>query len=233
MIFDVSIIIPAYNEGDSIKRTLDQITQFLNQQTFPFEIIVVNDGSTDKTGEIVENYPGVNLISFDKNQGKGAAVKAGVMAAKNNYILFMDADHAIPIQYLLEFKEIDTDIVIGSKYLNQTENYPLYRRVVGKVFSFLKYIITGLNIKDTQCGFKFFKRDVAKKLFGMSQITGWCFDVEILLLAKKLNYAVKEMPIKLSDINSPSQISLLNSGTQMFMDLLKLRLKFKRGDYEL
>ncbi len=233
MIFDVSIIIPAYNEGDSIKRTLDQITQFLNQQTFPFEIIVVNDGSTDKTGEIVENYPGVNLISFDKNQGKGAAVKAGVMAAKNNYILFMDADHAIPIQYLLEFKEIDTDIVIGSKYLNQTENYPLYRRVVGKVFSFLKYIITGLNIKDTQCGFKFFKRDVAKKLFGMSQITGWCFDVEILLLAKKLNYAVKEMPIKLSDINAPSQISLLNSGTQMFMDLLKLRLKFKRGDYEL
>jgi len=233
MIFDVSIIIPAYNEGDSIKRTLDQITQFLNQQTFPFEIIVVNDGSADETGKIVENYPGVNLISFNKNQGKGAAVKAGVMAANNKYILFMDADHAIPIQYLLEFKEIDSDIVIGSKYLNQTENYPLYRRIVGKVFSFLKYIITGLNIKDTQCGFKFFKKDVAKKLFEMSQITGWCFDVEILLLAKKLNYSVKEMPIKLSDINAPSQISLLNSGTQMFMDLLKLRLKFKRGDYKL
>lgn len=235
MVFSLSVIIPAFNEEDSIGKSLDQIVAFLSKQDFNYEIIVVDDGSKDSTNQIVSKLTDVRLITLEKNCGKGFAVKTGVLEAKNDFVLFMDADHAIPIDYILDFKnEIGNyDIVIGSKYLNQTENYPFYRKVVGKVFSFLKYIITGLKIKDTQCGFKLFKSEVAKDLFTLSQITGWCFDVEILLLSRKKQYSVKEQPIKLSDINAPSNISILNSGTQMFMDLLKLRMKFKRGDYNL
>lgn len=235
MVFSLSIIIPAFNEEDSIGKSLDQIVSFLSKQDFNFEIIVINDGSKDNTNQIVKQKSGVKLITLEENKGKGFAVKTGVLEASNNFILFMDADHAIPINYILEFKnEISNyDIVIGSKYLNQTENYPFYRKVVGKVFSFLKYVITGLKIKDTQCGFKLFRSEVAKDLFSLSQITGWCFDVEILLLSRMKNYSVKEQAIKLSDINAPSNISIWNSGTQMFMDLLKLRMKFKRGDYKL
>lgn len=235
MVFSLSIIIPAFNEEDSIGKSLDQIVSFLSKQDFNFEIIVINDGSKDNTNQIVKQKSGVKLITLEENKGKGFAVKTGVLEASNNFILFMDADHAIPINYILDFKnEISNyDIVIGSKYLNQTENYPFYRKVVGKVFSFLKYVITGLKIKDTQCGFKLFRSEVAKDLFSLSQITGWCFDVEILLLSRMKNYSVKEQAIKLSDINAPSNISIWNSGTQMFMDLLKLRMKFKRGDYKL
>ncbi len=235
MVFSLSIIIPAFNEEDSIGKSLDQIVSFLSKQDFNFEIIVVNDGSNDNTNQIVNQKSDIKLITLAENKGKGFAVKTGVLEARNNFILFMDADHAIPINYILDFKNeiLNYDIVIGSKYLNQTENYPFYRKLVGKVFSFLKYVITGLKIKDTQCGFKLFRSEVAKDLFSLSQITGWCFDVEILLLSRMKNYSVKEQAIKLSDINAPSNISIWNSGTQMFMDLLKLRMKFKRGDYKL
>jgi len=235
MIFNLSVIIPAFNEEDSISKSLDQIVSFLSKQDFDFEVIVVDDGSSDKTNEIIKDRNDIQLITIEHNKGKGFAVKTGVLEAKNNFVLFMDADHAIPINYILDFKSVitDYDIVIGSKYLNQTENYPLYRKVVGKAFSLLKFYITGLKIKDTQCGFKLFKGSVAKELFSLSQIKGWCFDVEILLLSQKKNYSVKEFAIKLSNVNTPSNISILNSGTQMFLDLLKLRIKFKRGDYTL
>ena len=182
MVFSLSIIIPAFNEEDSIGKSLDQIVSFLSKQDFNFEIIVINDGSKDNTNQIVKQKSGVKLITLEENKGKGFAVKTGVLEASNNFILFMDADHAIPINYILDFKnEISNyDIVIGSKYLNQTENYPFYRKVVGKVFSFLKYVITGLKIKDTQCGFKLFRSEVAKDLFSLSQITGWCFDAIVV-----------------------------------------------------
>ena len=195
----------------------------------------MDDGSTDNTNELIRTRNDIQLITLEKNKGKGFAVKTGVLKSKKDFILFMDADHAVPINYILNFRDLMSrfDIVIGSKYLGQNEPYPFYRKFMGRVFSSLKYIITGLNIKDTQCGFKLFKKELAKELFGLSQITGWCFDVEILLLAQKKGYRIREFPIKLSEINAQSNISILNSGTQMFVDLFKLRNKFNRGDYDL
>tara|TARA_Y100000739_G_C20534478_1_gene430576 strand:- start:397 stop:1104 length:708 start_codon:yes stop_codon:yes gene_type:complete len=235
MSFSLSVIIPAYNEENSISQTLDTIVSFLANQNFDFEVIVVDDGSIDNTNDLINRRNDIQLITLEKNRGKGFAVKTGVLKSQKEFILFMDADHAIPINYITRFKKEITnyDIIIGSKYLDQNEHYPFYRKFVGKVFSKLKYIITGLKIKDTQCGFKLFKKEVGKDLFSLSQITGWCFDVEILLLAQKKSFKIKEFPIKLSDINAQSNISILNSGSQMFMDLLKLRIKFKRGDYNL
>tara|TARA_B100001778_G_scaffold290383_1_gene259851 strand:+ start:582 stop:1289 length:708 start_codon:yes stop_codon:yes gene_type:complete len=235
MLFSLSVIVPAFNEEHSIEKTLNQIIAFLSHQDFNFEVIVVDDGSTDSTNEIVARRNDVQLVTLETNKGKGFAVKTGVLKSNNDFVLFMDADHTIPIDYVLSFKACikDYDLVIGSKYLNPTENYPLYRKFVGKIFSRLKYLITGLKIKDTQCGFKLFKRHVALELFNLSQIKGWCFDVEILLLAQKKGYEVKEFPVKLSDTNVNSNISILNSGPQMVLDLLKLRVKFKKGDYNL
>lgn len=235
MSFSLSIIIPAFNEEETITNTLDSISVFLSNRDFDFEIIVVDDGSKDNTNELVRKKTNIELITLDKNRGKGYAVRTGVFKSKKDFILFMDADHAVPINYILNFRDLihRYDIVIGSKYLGQNEPYPFYRKFMGRVFSALKYIITGLNIKDTQCGFKLFKKDVAQELFSVSQITGWCFDVEILLLAQKKGYRIREFPIKLSEINAQSNISILNSGTQMFVDLFKLRNKFNRGDYDL
>ena len=235
MSFSLSVIIPAFNEEESVSKTLNNIVSFLSNQDFDFEVIVVDDGSTDKTNELARKRKDIQLITLQKNRGKGYAVKTGVLKSKKDFILFMDADHAIPINYILNFRDEITsfDIIIGSKYLGQNEPYPFYRKFMGRVFSGLKYIITGLNIKDTQCGFKLFKNNIAKELFSASQITGWCFDVEILLLAQKKGYSIKEYPIKLSEINAQSNISILNSGTQMFIDLFKLRMKFNRNDYDL
>ena len=235
MDLSLSVVIPAYNEEASIGRTIEQVQSFLLLQQFKSEIIVVNDGSADRTAEIVGYINSVKLIDLKQNRGKGFAVKTGVLAAKNDYILFMDADHAIPIEYLLEFRDKlgSYPVIIGSKYLVLSKNYPLYRKVVGKIFSFLKYLLTGLPHKDTQCGFKLFERSAARDLFNMSQINGWCFDVEILLLAEKKGYEVLEFPVQLSEVNTVSKISVFSSGFQMFMDLVKLRLKFRRGDYQL
>tara|TARA_Y100000739_G_scaffold217983_1_gene214999 strand:+ start:267 stop:974 length:708 start_codon:yes stop_codon:yes gene_type:complete len=235
MSFSLSVVIPAFNEEESISKTLDNIASFLSLQNFNYEVIVVDDGSTDNTNELIRTRNDIQLITLEKNKGKGFAVKTGVLKSKKDFILFMDADHAVPINYILNFRDLMSrfDIVIGSKYLGQNEPYPFYRKFMGRVFSSLKYIITGLNIKDTQCGFKLFKKELAKELFGLSQITGWCFDVEILLLAQKKGYRIREFPIKLSEINAQSNISILNSGTQMFVDLFKLRNKFNRGDYDL
>lgn len=234
MSFSLSVIIPAFNEEESISKTLNNIVLFLSNQDFDFEVIVVDDGSNDNTNKLIRNRNDVELITLVNNRGKGFAVKTGVFKSKKDFILFMDADHAIPISYITSFREEITnyDIIIGSKYLGQNEPYPFYRKFMGRVFSGLKFMITGLNLKDTQCGFKLFKKDIAKELFGVSQITGWCFDVEILLLAQKKGFHIKEFPIKLSEINTQSNISVLNSGTQMLVDLFKLRIKFRRGDYD-
>jgi len=232
MPFSLSIVIPAYNEQDTIANSLMQISSFLKQCDFEYEIIIVNDGSTDNTASIVSKTKDVILHNIPQNKGKGNAVKQGVLIAKKEYILFMDADHAIPISYIIDFKKLidNHDIIIGSKYLEQTENYPLYRRFVGKIFSLLKYWITGLKYKDTQCGFKLFRKEVGKDIFNLSQINGWCFDVELLLIADKKGYSVKEFPVQLSTVNSLSKINVFNSGLQMFLDLIKLRLKFKKRE---
>ena len=231
----VSIIIPVYNEEANIFKTLLQVHTYLTENLFDFEIIVVNDGSLDNTVKEVHKFKGAQLIDNAINKGKGNAVKKGVMAANKELILFMDADHAIPIHYLSQFiQEIPAfDIIIGSKYIGETKNYPFYRKIVGKIFSFLKFLIIGLEIKDTQCGFKLFKSKVAKDLFSHAQINGWCFDVEILMIAQRKGYTTKESPISMSDINSISKINIFSSGIQMFLDLIKLRLDFKKGKYHL
>lgn len=230
----LSVVIPAYNEEKIIGKTIDEVTEYLKAHFESFELLVVDDGSKDSTLSIIKNHPHAKAISNGENKGKGYSVRNGISNAKNEYVLFLDADHAIPISYLEDFlKEVPNyDIVIGSKYLEKTENYPLFRKVVGGLFSLLKQIITGLPYKDTQCGFKLFKTEKAKHIFSYSLIDGWCFDVEALFLAKKLNYKVLEKPIVLKKLDRVSRINIFGSGSKMLKDLIRIRLNAIQGKYK-
>ena len=233
MISSLSIIIPAYNEEAVIAKTLSEVGNYLSQQTYSSEIILVNDGSTDDTAKIASGFSEVVLINNKVNTGKGASIKRGVAAASKDFILFIDADLAISINNCNRFINFasDFDIVIGSKYIDQKSEYPIHRKVIGKTFSFLKSAITGLKIKDTQCGFKLYRSTVAKELFQLSNIKGWCFDVEILLIAQKKACKIKELPINVKNTERISRINVVGSGIQMLYDLVKLRINLFRGKY--
>lgn len=233
MISSLSIIIPAYNEEAVIAKTLSEVSNYLGQQAYSSEIILVNDGSTDDTAKIASGFSEVVLINNKVNTGKGASIKRGVAAASKDFILFIDADLAISINNCNRFINFasDFDIVIGSKYIDQKSEYPIHRKVIGKTFSFLKSAITGLKIKDTQCGFKLYRSTVAKELFQLSNIKGWCFDVEILLIAQKKACKIKELPINVKNTERISRINVVGSGIQMLYDLVKLRINLFRGKY--
>ncbi len=197
----LSVIIPAYNEEKRLPKTLFEIDKYLRRQTYNYEILVVNDGSTDKTIEILSNLKSqiANLKIIDNkiNKGKGAVVRQGILEAKGEYRLFTDADNSTSIDQVEKlwpyFKE-KYDIVIGSRdakwaVLDPPQNW--FRRFVGEGFKLLRKIIVGLwEIQDTQCGFKCFKKEAAEKIFPKCKINRFAFDPEILLIGKKLGYKI-------------------------------------------
>lgn len=197
----ISIVIPAYNEEKRIMPTLDQVSSFLKKEVIEYEIIVVNDGSTDKTAELVASLGDslIRVIDFPANQGKGAAVKAGVLASQNDLTLFTDADLSTPISELKKLVNYVPryDIVIGSRALQSSEiqvHQPVYKEILGRLGNSLIQALAAKGIKDTQCGFKLFSAK-AKELFKQQRITGWGFDFEILFLARKSGLKIKEVPV--------------------------------------
>ena len=192
---NLSIIIPIFNEEENIKNTLNDIKKYLDKKKTDAEIICVNDGSTDKSLKIItkqqKKIQNLKIINLKKNKGKGFAVKTGMLAAKKDYVLFMDADNSTKIQEIEKFKtsiKTGADIVIGSRALKSsiiTKKQNFIRIFIGKFGNFLIQLFLIKGIKDTQCGFKLFKKEVSQKLFYQQKIDGWGFDVEILVLAKK------------------------------------------------
>lgn len=231
----LSVIIPAYNEESRIGDSLKLVLNYLSKQDYDFEIIVVDDGSIDKTTEIVQQIEKSNRIKVLRNEinkGKGYSIKQGMFEAKGEFVLFSDADLSTPIEELGKFWEYireGYDIVIGSRALKESRlevRQPFYREFMGRTFNCIVRFILGFNIKDTQCGFKLFKNDVAKKIFPMQKIEGWSFDVEILYIALKLNYKIKEVPVRW--INSPcSKVNPLKDALRMFMDVCRLKREYK------
>ena len=222
----LSVVIPCFNEEHKIANTVDQIKTYLNKLQIDFEIIVVNDGSHDNTVQKVNSLD-VLLVDYTDNKGKGYAVKKGVEKSSGDYILFIDADHTISIDHIDHFltSMANSDVVIASKYMGKASHVSFLRKMLGKTFAAFRKMITGLNYKDTQCGFKLFKVEVAKDLFSKLSVYGWCFDVEILILAKKSNYQVIELPVNLDKTIGGSQIHLVSSSIKMLVDLIKIRLK--------
>lgn len=201
----ISVIIPAYNEEKRIIKTLEEIFDYCKKSQHSFELIVVNDGSKDKTKEVVEKLiekiSNLKLINFEKNYGKGFAVRQGLSFASGEYYLFMDADNSTSIKELNKFFPYlnKYDIIIASRSIlgsNILVAQPFYRKILGYFFRFFTKIITWLwEFEDTQCGFKLLNAKSVKNILPKCRVNGFAFDVEMLMVAKKMGYKIKEVPV--------------------------------------
>jgi len=237
----LSVIIPAYNEEKRLPKTLEEIDKYLREKPYNYEILVVNDGSKDRTVEVAESLipkiKNLKVTGYEKNRGKGFAVRFGMMEAKGKFRLFTDADNSTPIRETEkmwpEFEK-GADVVIGSREIKGAildPPQPLFRRFLGEGFKLLRKIIVGLwEIQDTQCGFKCFRAEVVEKIFPKCKIDRFAFDPEILILAKKAGYKIKEIPIYWR--NDPHSKVKFKSIFNMAKDLLKIRLNLILGRYE-
>jgi dolichyl-phosphate beta-glucosyltransferase len=234
----LSVVIPAYNEELRIGATLQAVGAFLDSAPFSSEILVVDDGSTDRTVEVARSArPGIRLISNDRNRGKGYTVRHGVSEARGGIILFTDADNSTPIEefsaFLPRFDD-GADVVIGSRALPESKielHQDLLRETAGRSFNFLLRCTTGLPFRDTQCGFKAFRRDAARKIFPRQRIEGWAFDAELITIALRHGMKVEEAPVRW--INSPeSRLNFWTDAPKMLLEILRLRLNDFRGRYK-
>jgi glycosyltransferase involved in cell wall biosynthesis len=235
-----SIVIPAYNEERRIAATLDQAMKFVAERNVRSEIIVVDDGSTDRTAEVVMWYRRktyrVKLLRLS-HQGKGSAVRAGVNAAHGQIVFLCDADmHAgfTECEKLEAALLAGADIAIGSRWVENSEStdtQPLYRRVSSRVFNLCTQRLLGLRFHDTQCGLKGFTREAAKELFAYQSIDGWGFDPELLFVAMRLGYGVVEVPIKLQHDYSSSKFRPVHDGFVTFKELFQILWRDLLGSY--
>lgn len=231
MAFYLSVVIPAYNEEKRIAGTLDAILAFLKSHCYESEIIISDDGSQDRTvfiaKEKLRDFPH-RILTVSCNRGKGHAVRQGMLAAKGQYILFTDADLSTPIEEVsrfLGFLEKGQDIVIGSRALPGAKieiHQNCMREVMGKIFNVIARACTFQGIRDSQCGFKCFKREAAQKLFGIQKLDGFSFDVEIVFLAQKLGYRILELPVLWRN-SAQSRVRVFYDPLRMFLDVLKIR----------
>lgn len=234
------MVIPAYNEEKRLMPTLHKISEYLSRQGFSYEIIAVDDGSSDNTLKIMKEFAGSNehvfVLSNGHNRGKGYTVRNGMLAAHGQYVFFTDADLSTPIDEIekcLPYLKNGYDVVIGSRSLPDSDiviHQPWYRETMGKVFNLLVNMVLLKGIIDTQCGFKGFKREAAQKIFSRCMIDGFSFDVEALYLARKCNFKIKEVPIRWEN-STLSKVSPIKHSLQMFKDLLGLKIKDLQGYY--
>jgi glycosyltransferase involved in cell wall biosynthesis len=235
-----SIIIPAYNERRRIGATLEKVVEYIREQGWNAEVLVVNDGSKDDTAQIISGYaaryPEVRLVENPGNRGKGYAVRNGMMSAQGEILLFTDADLSSPITEapkLFTAIEKGADVAIGSRWLDpslQFERQPFKRRVLSRTFNLFLRILLGLNFRDTQCGFKAFTRQAAHKIFPQQQINRWGFDPEILYVARRSRLKVAEVPVAWGH-DDRSTISPIRDGMRMGTEALRVRWYSMAGKY--
>ena len=235
-----SFIIPAYNESARIRPTLDEILRYTAEQRWDAEILVVDDGSRDDTPDVIREYAArhsqIQLIQNPGNRGKGYSVRNGMVHARGEVCLFTDADLSSPITEapkLFDAIASGADVAIGSRWLRaelQTERQPLYRQLFGRIFNLVLRIFLGLRFKDTQCGFKAFRREAAQRIFPLQKIERWGFDPEILFLARRMNFKVAEVPVVWAH-SEGTRLHPFRDGMRMFVDVLHIRWNAWTGVY--
>jgi dolichyl-phosphate beta-glucosyltransferase len=235
-----SIVIPAYNEAARIPATLEAVVACVRSRGWSAEIVVVDDGSRDTTAGVVRGYaakyPEIRLLENPGNRGKGFSVRNGLLRALGDTVMFTDADLSAPIEEadgLFAAIAGGADIAIGSRWLErsrQTIRQPLYRRFFGRCFNGVTRAVMGLPFADTQCGFKAFTRAAAQTICQLQTIDRWGFDPEILFIALKRGYRIKEVPVSWAH-DERTRISYLKDGMRMLQDIAIVRWNALRGRY--
>jgi dolichyl-phosphate beta-glucosyltransferase len=237
----ISVVIPAYNESLHLPVTLQAMEDYFTSRKLTREVLVIDDGSTDDTVSVAANLQhritGLKVLSNGENRGKGFAVRRGMLETSGTLILISDADQSSPIDELDKLlpllEEDKTDIAIGSRALKESRidvHQPFYRERLGCFYNDLIQLLVLRGFKDTQCGFKLFRAEVAKDIFRRIRLDGFAFDVEALFVARKLGYRVTEVPIRWR--NDPdTRVKLFRHGSRMVADLLRIRWNDCRGIY--
>ncbi|MGH9769449.1 MAG: dolichyl-phosphate beta-glucosyltransferase [Blastocatellia bacterium] len=239
----LSIVIPAYNEESRIGWTLTETFDYLDRQNYAGEVIVVNDGSTDHTAETVGNFERratgrLRLIENPGNRGKGYSVRNGMLQAAGEIILFFDADLATPTSEIVKVVEPiakdSYDVVFGSRAIDRSligTHQSLYRENIGRVANLVQFAFTGLRFKDTQCGFKAFRREAAQSVFRLQRIDGFGFDPEILFIAKKQGWRLLETPVRWNHIEG-SKLNPITAPIKALVEVSTIRWNNLVGKYD-
>jgi glycosyltransferase involved in cell wall biosynthesis len=237
----LSIVLPAYNEEQRISSSLEQIRQWMQSKSFPVELILVDDGSSDRTPAILAEFqkatPDCQLLRNQPNRGKGFSVRRGVLEAQGKYALFTDADLSAPIEeadkLLAAIEQTGADAAIGSRALDRLligVHQPWTREFSGRCFNLLVRLFTSLNLRDTQCGFKLFRCQTTRRAFELQRVEGFGFDPEILFLIARRGGKIQEVPVRWND-NPATRVHFLRDSTRMFLDLVVLRWRAFTGKY--
>lgn len=236
----LSIVIPAHNEEDRLPNTLEKIYKFLETQDFLCEVIIVENGSSDHTLELAQEFaqsrPTLRVLQEQK-RGKGNAVKRGMLEAHGDYRFICDADLSMPIEELLKFIPPalqQFDIAIASREAPGAVRYnePPYRHIGGRAVNFIIQLLILPGLNDTQCGFKCFRADIAEAIFRQQTLAGWSFDIEILYLARRKKFIINEIPIHWY-FDADSKVSAVRDAVRMISDIFRIHLNAIRGRYDL
>lgn len=230
----LSIVIPCYNEAKDIASNVEKVKSYLLEKKINYELLLVNDGSKDNTKEVIESIEGVKALSYEKNRGKGGAVKYGIENATGDYVLFMDADLSTDISAIEKVIELapNYDLVIGSRHAKESvikKKQPWTRVFIGWCCRVLVKMLFHTKLKDTQCGFKAMKADVAKKIVSKQLVTNFAFDVEYIYIARLNNLSMYELGITWSD-DRGSTVSPIKSSLKFFKDIFFIR-RHKKSYY--
>ncbi len=232
---DLSIVIPAFNEARRLGPTLRRVVDYLRQESIVYEVLVVDDGSTDSTAEVAGQFAseGVRVLRQEQNRGKGAVLKVGALASRGDAVLLLDADLSTPIEELSKLRPYlaQAELVLGSRAVDRSLialHQPFYREMMGRIFNLLIRLLGVRGLRDTQCGFKLLDGKAARRLFAEIQIERFAYDVELVVLARRHGYRVDEVGVRWADSPS-SRVNPVTDSFHMFWDVLALRWRHWRA----
>lgn len=223
----VSLIIPAFNEQSIIENNVYTAMQFMSKNFKEYEVVVVDDGSSDETVEFLTRT-GATVIALGENYGKGAAIKSAMLYCDSDYIFFTDADLPYPLDFMLRGIEglQNSDMVCGMRF----GNYPFARRVISHAYNYIAGAALNMEAHDIQCGIKGFTKNTAHNVFSRCRLDGFVFDTEAVFIANRLGYKISTIDVPVSHRKN-SKVNMLGDSVQMFADLIKIRRSFEKGEY--